>query len=187
MAKREKFEPLTTSDDDSNYELDLSPLLALMVTLIPVMLLAAEFVKITVLTSDLPQVVQQAVEQDRNKKTREVNIELAMNNNKSFVLTMTDSGRVLKKFNITKRTDTWNYDELHKRLVQVKLKAPKTFRVDLTPGDQVTYNDIVKVMDEARNSKPGEANFKIVDPKSKQEATTNVMFPDVIFSNVIGG
>ena len=69
MAKRRvKQDPLTQEQDTSAYELDLSPMLALMVTLIPIMLLATVFVRVTVIESSLPQVVEKAIQEDRNKK-----------------------------------------------------------------------------------------------------------------------
>ena len=72
---------LFTKGDDSEatFELDLSPLLALMVTLIPIMLLATVFVRVTVVETEVPQLVKKAIEEDRKKKKRQVDVYLHMN------------------------------------------------------------------------------------------------------------
>ena len=53
-------------------------------------------------------------------------------------------------------------------------------------GD-VPYQDIVSVMDEARNVKESEPKIKLLDKETNKTVETDVMFPDVVFSNVMEG
>ena len=187
MALRRKFETLAVDQDDSVYELDLSPMLALMVTLIPIMLLATVFVKITIVETALPQVVQQAIEEDRNKKERDVSIHLNMNGNKEFSISVLIDSKKSKTLSVASKSGEWDLEGLHGQFVALKQQFPRVFRVDLFPSEGVLYQDIVKVMDEARNTKSGDPTLYLLDKETNKKIETNVMFPDVIFSNVVGG
>ncbi|RYZ79757.1 MAG: biopolymer transporter ExbD, partial [Proteobacteria bacterium] len=62
-----------------NYEfdLDLAPLLAVMVKLVPVLLVSSGFVQMMTIETQLPQVVQQAIEQqDKNVKATLITLEV---------------------------------------------------------------------------------------------------------------
>lgn len=187
MARRKKLGVAQEELDESTYDIDLSPMLSLMVTLIPIMLLSTAFIKVRVIESALPQVVEKAIQEDRKKKDRDISIQLHMNNNKSFSLDLLVDSRRVNSVKIAQKGNDWDLNKLHQSFIQYKLQYPKVFRVDLYPSDQVGYEEIVKVMDEARSSKSGESKFYILDKESNKKVETDVMFPDVVFSNVVEG
>lgn len=185
MSRRKNL--LITNDEESTFELDLSPMLALMVTLIPVMLLATVFVRVTIIETKVPQVVQNAIEQDRKKKERDIQVKLLMQADKTFLIELLEDGRKKHSRSLKAVNGEWDLDNLHKELYSLKQQHTEIFRLDLFPDQEVKYDEIVKVMDEARNAKSEEKKFVINDKKTQQTAETDIMFPDVIFSNVIGG
>lgn len=186
MAKTYKNIRLT-AEEEPNFELDLSPMLALMVCLIPIMLLSTVFVKVTVIESPLPQVVQKAIEEDRKKKEREVEVNVTMLNSKSIQLQVSVDGKTQTKREFKVTNQDWNFDGLRKELIKVKKTHPKVFRLSLFPGEQVPYDQIVKLMDTVRNT--GDENIKlmVIDEETKEAAETDIMFPDVIFGNLLEG
>ena len=175
------------TDSESTFELDLSPMLALMVTLIPVMLLATVFVRVTIIETSLPQLVEKAIEEDRNKKDRTISLKVEMENSRGFNVIVYEGSRKVSKKNIPLKNNQWNLEELHKELYQLKLAHPKIFRLDLLPSESVKYDDIVKAMDEARSTKKDERKINFKDTETGKNVETDVMFPDVIFSNVMEG
>ncbi|MCB0413351.1 MAG: biopolymer transporter ExbD [Bdellovibrionales bacterium] len=177
----------TNSDSDSTFELDLSPMLALMVTLIPVMLLATVFVRVTIIETSLPQLVEKAIEEDRNKKDRSITFKVEMDQQKGFDVIAFEGPRVIYKKNIPLKNTKWDLQTLHGELYSLKTQHPKIFRLDLLPGENVKYDDLVKVMDEARNSKSEEKKFSFPDKDSGQLVETGVMFPDVVFAGIMEG
>ena len=185
MAKT--YRHIKTEDMESSFELDLSPMLALMVCLIPIMLLSTVFVKVTVIESPLPQVVQKAIEEDRKKKDREIEVTVLMNNNKSMELRVTEDGKARVKKTFKASSTSWNFDGLRQELISVKRAYPKTFRLSLYPGENVPYDDIVNFMDAVR--KTGDENVKltVTDEDTKETAETDIMFPDVVFGNLLEG
>ena len=174
------------SNSDSSFELDLAPMLALMVTLIPIMLLSTVFVRIALLETPLPQVVEKAIEEDRKKKEREVNVVLDMSES-GFRLMVTVDGRPQETFRLPKVKNEWDLNGFYRSAHKIKMGHPNVFRIDLKPQETVKYKDIVKVMDELRTIKKDDTKATIIDSDTKQKAFTDVMFPDVNFSNVVEG
>ncbi|MCB0389856.1 MAG: biopolymer transporter ExbD [Bdellovibrionales bacterium] len=186
MKKRRNITIESSNSEDANFEIDLAPMLALMVTLIPIMLLSTVFVRITLIETPLPQVVQNAIEQDKNKKEREVNIILDMTS-QGFKLQVLIDGRSQKTERIPKLNNQWNLKQLYSIAHQAKMEHPKVFKLDLKPDSDVKYDDIVKVMDELRTIKPGDKKALIIDSKTSQQAETDILFPDINFANVAEG
>lgn len=185
MARRRRKQP--ELDSDSTFELDLAPMLALMVTLIPVMLLSTAFVKVKVIETALPQVVEKALKEDRNKKDRQISVDLSMSKRRGFYLKVLVDGRVRNKKRLSRQNGQWNLEGLHKELVRVKRKFPKTFRLNLTPAENVPYDDIVKVMDAARRTNDNDPEIYLQDEEKGKKVKVELMFPDVVFSNVVEG
>ncbi|MCB0411411.1 MAG: biopolymer transporter ExbD [Bdellovibrionales bacterium] len=171
---------------DESFELDLSPMLALMVCLIPIMLLATVFVKINLIETPLPQVVQDAIQKDEQDKDKKVLISLKMDTEAGPVLDVSRNGKSLKAVKVPRKGMAWDLDSLQSELITLKQEHPDIFRLELRPSEQVPYDDIVKVMDEARQSREGKVKFDIIGADGKT-VKSEVMFPNVVFSNVIEG
>ena len=186
MSKRRNITIESVNQEDANFELDLAPMLALMVTLIPIMLLSTVFVRITLIETPLPQVVQNAIEQDRNKKEREINISLNMSE-QGFKFEVLVDGKPEKVSRIPKVNNAWNLKELYTVAHQAKMQHPGVFKLDLKPESNIKYDDIVKVMDELRTIKQGDQKATITDKQTLQKVETEILFPDVNFANVVEG
>ena len=174
-------------DLDGSFDLDMAPMLALMVTLIPMLLLSTVFVQVVTIDTALPQVVKEAVENDRKKKERLVLVNLEMKVDSGFNLFVTVDGQVKERYRLPKVAQEWAIDELHQRLIDVKRKHPLLFRLELKPGNKVVYDEIVKVIDASRNISKTEKKFFVEDKKTGQKVETDLMFPDVVFANVVEG
>ena len=196
MAKYRKSR-IHKEEQEPSFDVDLSPLLALMVTLIPIMLLATVFVKVSVIETPIPQAVEKALNKDRNKKKRVVNVHIYMKSNKKFNVVVDTDGRksvdkIIKSVMIhddklNKQTRSWDFKSLHKEIVGIKKIHPKVFRLKLYPDEAVPYSNIVKVMDEVRETQKGDQKIYILDEKTKKQVESKLMFPDVIFSNIMEG
>jgi biopolymer transport protein ExbD len=187
MLRRKSKFINSQGDSEATFELDLSPMLALMVTLIPIMLLATVFVKVTIVESKIPQLVKNAIEEDRKKKDRDVNIHLKMQKT-GFNLQLKYDGKAIKTFRIPRKSEVeFDLDKLHTSLHAIKMMHPEIFRVDLFPDEGIPYEEIVKVMDEARTIKGELKKAPITDKETQKTVETDVMFPDVVFSNVVEG
>ena len=70
---------------------------------------------------------------------------------------------------------------------EIKKSYPQVFKIEFNPSDSVAYKDIVKLMDEVRKSKSADVRFPVKDEKTGEMTSTEYMFPEVVFSNMLEG
>lgn len=172
-------------DHNSEFGLDLAPLLAVMVKLIPVLLISAAFVQMMIIETDLPQVVKEAIKQQANNANA-AHITLEVDKKDGITIVVSKQGQE-KVDVISNVNNQFNYAALYSKLVEIKQAHPEVFKIDLSPDADVAYKDLVLIMDQARKSRSNDIKFKFTDTKTGTEATTDYMFPEVVFSNVMDG
>lgn len=171
------------SEGEVSTEVDLSPLLALMVTLIPVLLLQTSFISMKMLETTLP-VLSDTKEEKKDDKKKEDKFELnifAKGDNSVVVETVVNERKV-DSTTIKAQDKDFNYEAFTKQIVEVKKKHPEKISAKLTPEDSVSYKKIVKILDSIRKVPPADA-IKYKDKKGQMVETT-MLFPDVVFGNV---
>lgn len=165
---------------EATFDLNLAPMMDMLVSIIPFMLLSATFMQIMLINIPLPAPVAQALAQDRAKTEREVSIRVNMDGVAGFILEVTDLNNKSVKTAIPKTANEYDYKALHKKLVEVKEQFPKVFRLDLNPDEGVDYKSIVKVMDASRDMESADPKIMI------DKAVTPLLFPDVVLANLMG-
>lgn len=174
------------SDQEASLDLDLAPMLALMVTLIPIMLLSTVFVKVNVIETPLPQLVDKIVNDKSQKNVAELS--LKMRSDKSFVFNVVSvASHQNKTFRISANEGSWDYQKLYEVAKSVKEDYPQVFILSLEPERGVSYKDMVKTMDEVRKLKNNERQFKVIEKESHKKISTQLMFPKIQLGNVLEG
>jgi biopolymer transport protein ExbD len=171
---------------NSEFELDLAPLLAVMVKLVPVLLVSSAFVQMMIVETELPQVVQQAIqEQEKNPNAAQLAVELNKKEGVRFIITENAKQRIeIVGLNSNKEFDL---PAVQAKFQEVKKSHPEIFKIELNPDADVAYKEVVHVMDEARRSRSNDVRFPVKDAKTGQETTTDYMFPEVVFANMMDG
>lgn len=171
---------------NSEFELDLAPLLAVMVKLVPVLLVSSAFVQMMIVETELPQVVQQAIQkQDENPKAAQVAIE--MNKKEGVLFKITENGKQRVEVVGLNQNKEFDLKAVHAKFQEVKRSHPEIFKIELSPDADVPYKEIINVMDEARRSRSNDIRFPVKDEKTGQDTTTDYMFPEVVFANMMDG
>ncbi|MDZ4677544.1 MAG: biopolymer transporter ExbD [Oligoflexia bacterium] len=164
----------------ATFELNLAPMMDMFVSIIPFMMLSVSFMQIMLIDVPLPVPVSQALADDRAQTKREVAISIKMENKLGFAIDVKDERGRNTRLSVGKIGSDFDYVGLHKKLVEVKQRFPKVFRVELNPDDSVDYKSIVQAMDASRSIEKN-------DPKIMIDKTESpLLFPDVILSNVMG-
>ncbi|MEK2644984.1 ExbD/TolR family protein [Bdellovibrio sp. BCCA] len=169
----------------SEFELDLAPLLAVMVKLVPVLLLSSAFVQMMVIETELPQVVSEAIQRQEQQPTP-TNVAIEVDAKEGINIVVTEKGKDQVE-NIPLKNGAFDYPTLHQKLVAVKKAHPEIFKIELNPDGKVPYNEVVKVMDEARQSRDNTIKFPVFDTKQGKNVETNYMFPEIVFANMMEG
>ncbi|MBN2013031.1 biopolymer transporter ExbD [candidate division KSB1 bacterium] len=178
MAYRPSFR---RSVKDEEVEPNLTPIMNLMVVLIPLLLSSAQFIKIGVIDLNLPPAVGAKGGVADAPKEAETKLDLAV--------TITDQGFFISSSfavlqgekqgdentgpSIPKKEDgEYDYDELSRQLLELKRKAinrfPDTEKIVIQAEPEIQYQILVGTMDAARNISVDDKMF--------------TLFPDVSLS-----
>ena len=177
--------------DDATFDLNLAPMLDIIVAIIPMLLLSVVFVRVTTIETQVPQVVEQAVAAANEKNKDVVQLRLALNADRTVVITVTDRGQTtdltVAGVNSQSKGPTVDVDGIHKQILSLKQKYPDVFRVEFNPAEQIPLTEIVAVMDSIRTTRSGESKVVFNDVRTGQPIETNLLLPDIVFGNVTGG
>ena len=169
---------------NSEFDLDLAPLLAVMVKLVPVLLISSAFVQMMVIETELPQVVSEAIQKQENQPNP-TTVALEVDTKEVRIVTTVKGQEKVQT--IPNKAGVIDYEAVNQRLVAVKKENPEVFKIELSPDGAVPYNDIVKIMDEARQARDSKIRFPVLDSKTGQNVETQYMFPEVVFVNMMEG
>lgn len=165
-------------------ELDLAPMLAVMVKLVPVLLLSSAFAQVMIIESDLPQAVKEAMAQPQDPSKTTISLEVDRKQAR-FVVKENGVGRFEVVPNLA--DGKLDYSSIHAKLVELKTAHPDVFRLELNPDGSLSYQEVVKVMDEARKVRSKDTLFPVFDSRQQKDVLTPFMFPDVVLSNLMEG
>lgn len=173
---------MKTRTTDATFDLNLAPILDIIVSIVPLLLLSIAFVQVKMIDTSVPQVVAEAAERASDKS--QTTVSLKVSKTKGFTLEVTKDGKMTPT-NVPNRDGAWDLDGLHAAAFTIKQGAPEIFRLDMSPDNDVNLNDLVVVMDKLRRT-PDAKKVSFKDPENGQSVETELMFPSVLFANVVG-
>lgn len=173
---------MKTRSSDATFDLNLAPILDIIVSIVPLLLLSIAFVQVKMIDTSVPQVVAEAIQRANDKS--EATVALKVSKNKGFTIEVTKDGKTTP-VTVPNKNNAWDLDGLYAAAFAVKEKHPEVFRVDMHPESDVNLNELVVVMDKLRRN-PDEKKVAFKDPQNGQVIETELMFPSVLFANVIG-
>lgn len=168
--------------NDATFDLNLAPILDIIVSIVPLLLLSIAFVQVKMIDTSVPQVVAEAVKRSNDKATATINLKVSKNS--GFVFEVTNEGKTTPVA-VPNKGKEWDLEGLQAAAFGIKEKNPGVFRLDLSPESDINLAELVTVMDKLRRS-PDEKKVAFTDPATGQQLQTELMFPDVLFANVIG-
>ena len=170
--------------EDATFELNLAPMLDIIVSIVPMLLLSVVFVQITMIETPVPQPVKNAMaEADKKDETQ---IVLALTANREFKITVTNLGKTQDRI-VAPTNSNFDLEKLHKEIVALKQQYPNIFRLELHPDESIPLTDLVATMDKIRNRQSGDAKIYFKDVETGKDTETELLFPDIVFGNVMGG
>jgi biopolymer transport protein ExbD len=172
---------------DSTFELNLAPMLDMLTVLITVLLVSFQTIRLGILDGLIPQPVLTALQNDRKKTDRELHVAVKMAPKTGFVIDISETGKKANKINVPNVAGKMDLSRLHQELVRIKLIKTDNFRMELNPTEDASYEDIIQVMDRARTTAKGDPKVEIRDEKTGKMVETNLVFPDIVFSNAVEG
>lgn len=172
------------SEGATDWEIDLSPLLALMVTLIPVLLLQTSFITLKMIRTSVP-VLSDSTEPPPPDKKDKVEFELSLYAASNFEVTLDLFVNKRKEKSVKiKAVDGKSFDtvKIQEELLLIKKKYPKENGLKLMPDEKMLYDQVVKLIDASRTT-PERKPVQFVTAKG-EKFETDQLFPDVTFGNI---
>jgi len=159
-------------------EVNLIPVMNLFVTLIPFLLLAAAFYHVGVIPTSLPSQTDES--SDIAADTRAVTVNLMIEKDK---ISLSASSAVLDEdtlaslsLSISRTEKGFDLEVLGKALYEIKRRYEKSDTVIVLPGDMVEYQDVVRILDTAR---------EITLNRGTEEEVRIPLFPVVVLSRKV--
>jgi biopolymer transport protein ExbD len=172
-----------TRTSDSTFDLNLAPILDIIVSIVPLLLLSVAFIQVKMIDTSVPTVVAEAA-QKANEKS-ETSVSLSVSKTKGFVFEVSKDGKTQAPITVPNKNNGWDIDGLHAVAFSIKEKHPEVLRLDMSPEADVGLAELVSVMDKLRNN-PESRKLAFVDPSNGQKIETDLLFPNILFSNVVG-
>lgn len=170
--------------EDATFDLNLAPMLDIIVSIVPMLLLSVAFVHVTVIDTPIPQAVERAMAAANEKNKDMVQVALHVSNTGGRFVIM-DRGQT-KETIVAAKGDKLDLEALHKETLAIKKAYPDIFRLELNPDESFPLEEIVAVLDQIRTVAADEPKIVFNDETGKP-IETNLLFPDVVFGNVAGG
>jgi biopolymer transport protein ExbD len=172
---------------DATFEINLAPMLDMMCSLIPILLISMAFVHLVVIDSPVPQPVAEVMEKDKNDKDPELSIRIVLNDNKSVHVQLNEKGK-LKDLNFNADAKgNFDLEKLYHEMLVVKLNHPEVFKLELNPAERVPYKDIIFVMDRLRMIDKKDPEVTVLDKEKNSKVSTRFMYPNITFGNIVEG
>lgn len=173
-----------TRANDSTFELNLAPVLDIIVAIIPMLLLSVAFIQVKMIEAPTPQVVS---EQNANKdKEPEMQVALRVSNKSGFIFEVTDTAGKTTITSVSLSGGELDYDGLLKTAMRVKELNPKVTSLELNPDSDVSFDKIIKVIDQVREVPRISKKVSVSEAANEQPVQNQYLFPDVIFASVGG-
>lgn len=175
-----------TRTSDTTFDINLAPFLDIIVSIVPLLLLSVVFVEIKMIETPVPQVVQNAIQKEENEKNPEVSVRLLASKKSGLAFEVNRKG-VVQTISIPLKDSNFDLKGLTSKAADLKAQHPSVFKVGLVPDEDVSFNELVQIMDQIRKTESGEKLFAFTDDSTGQKVETDLMFPNVTFANVIPG
>lgn len=179
---------------DVDVEIDMVPVMNMFLVLIPFLLMSSSFLHLKVINTSVPVKSNEVTEQQPPKSDIKLTVvvALAMDNISLTASSEELTEDKLKVFDKTlpkKDKIDYPFAEFTEALVQIKRQYPKSDTVIIMPDDDIKYNDIIKIMDAARQYQLGtiENSSEVNSGITKTVAPKiGMLFPNVVLSSKAG-
>ncbi len=162
------------SGSDGHGGLMVTPILDLLVALIPILILGVVLTRINVVDVSVSKPVPslskpQAVKFDLLLKVGEKDIDLVLNGKSR-----------IKVSKVSKES----IDQLHNEFVSIKKEFPQEFELKVEPENQIALDNIMEVIDAAREVRSGDPAMTRKDEATGKEVKIKYLFPKIILRGV---
>ncbi len=172
---------------DATFDLNLAPVLDIIVSIVPMLLLSVAFVQVKMIEAPTPQVISEPSPQQTPPKP-EVTAALKVSKQNGLVLEITDLKGALSATKLGMLNGQFDLEGLLQAAIKIKEQYPELVKVQLLPEGDVAFNDLVQIMDQIRQ-KPNRtpSSTSISEATNAAPVKNEYLFHEIIFGSVASG
>jgi biopolymer transport protein ExbD len=163
-------------------ELNLVPILDTLVTLIAFLLYTMTFLNIVGIESPFPIASSAETEQKLKEKPLQLTVTLRVKETEIW----SPFEKIPSKTIPNTGASQPDIKAIHEALLDVKKQFPTETHVVIVPTPSTNYDTIIAVMDTMRTLDTTDTPIMIKNPKTGIDEASKLLFPDVIFGNLLG-
>lgn len=173
-----------TRTSDSTFELNLAPFLDIIVSIVPMLLLSIAFVQIKMIETPTPQVVSQ--DQIKTPPKPETTVTLKVSHKSGLDFEVDEAGKKQRQ-HVDMQAGKFNYEAMTQAAISIKSKFPQLTKLQLVPEGDVSFDELVQIMDKVREKPHVQtAELSFTDKAINAKAENRQLFPEVVFSSIGG-
>ena len=163
-------------------ELNIMPFIDIFSMLNTFLLVSASFVNIGILTVQVPFLTNAPQKEEKPQRSFSINVNVEK-----------DKAELETKYSadpIDRKTLTYNLDKdglnnLHQELVKLRTTQKDTDKVTIFSEDDVTYDNLVKVLDSIKALQPNDPPITVMDDRLNQPRRSIELYEKVVIGSVI--
>ena len=172
-----------TRATDNTFDINLAPVLDIIISIVSLLLFSVALIEVKTIETTVPQIIKEIVEKIE-KKEEQAQIALKMSKKHGFTFEIDYKGKK-ETIALPFSSDKPDYVKLQEEGSKIKKRFPAIFSISILPEKDWSMADIVATLDHVRKLS-SEQTVEIQDPANGNKVTTNFMFPNVVFANVLG-
>jgi biopolymer transport protein ExbD len=162
--------------------LNLVPILDTMVALIAFLLFTTSFFVVVSIESPFPETSVESIRQKLQHKPLQLTV--SMSEKDVEIWSPFDLIKAVKIANPSPGQP--DVHAVHDALVAIKQKFPRESKIVFAPFAAANYDTLVTVMDAMRTLEKTDPQINVKNPQTQLDEVQKLLFPDVIFGNLLG-
>ncbi len=163
-------------------QINLIPMLDALVTLIGFLLFTLSYLALVHVETLMPQVSSEQLEQQLKEKPLQLTVSLR----EGDVQVWSPFEKFATKVIPNTSEGLPDVQAVHRAIVEVKQQFPKETKVVLAPYGGASYDVLVSLMDSVRVVEPTDPPLFIKNEKTGNDEPIKMLFPEVVFGNLLG-
>ncbi len=162
--------------------LNLVPMLDTLVTLIGFLLYTMSFLSLVSIDSPFPQVNASEMPEKMDQKP----LQLTLTVRDEGVEIWSPFDRIAPKKIANTPEGTPELRQIHGTLIEIKKQYPTETKIVFVPSASTNYDSMISIMDSMRMLEATDPTLYVKNPTTGIEEPTKLLFPDVVFGNLLG-
>jgi len=164
-------------------QLNLVPMIDALITLIIFLLFTMSIINLASIETPVPM----ASSRINQSKLKQKPLQLTLTFRKNSIELWSPFNLIRKKTIHHNPDGEPNLYELHETVIEIKQRFPNEKQIVLVPHRRVNYDELVSVIDSVRHFESSDAPLFISDQKTGIDEVVEILFPEVVFGNLLGG